>query len=509
MRKIPKKWKYFYRFIHIAHINNSYYSNGNFILLYNGTNLLIFNNTEELKNNFEKNYCAELEKYGKKELIQIRDKAIKYIKNPKKKEIWLINDRSNRAGDNGESFFRYLKTKNPCNIKYYFVISDKCSDYQRIKNLGDILILGSKKYNETFIKADKLISSVSNQWVENPFGEDRKYLIDLFHYDFIFLQHGISKDDVSFFLNRFKKNYSLIITASKKEYQSFLSQNYDYSEKNIKLTGFSRYDNLNIDKISSGTKKIILIIPTWRMNLKDTVSPVTFESIHSENFINTEFFKFYDNLINSPRLLESMKKYNYTGIFCLHPSFSSQSKDFQNNSIFTIRESFNYKKILTQASLLVTDYSSVFFDFAYLKKPIIYSQFDYEEYRNNHYKKGYFDYHSDGFGSICFELEKCIDLIIDEMKTGCKIKKKFLKRIYKFFAFFDKSNNDRIFKSIINFSLNKKVDNYIQRENIFMLFIIFFFMIKKISLPEKREDSKCFCFISNLIIINYSKLYDQ
>ena len=220
------------------------------------------------------------------------------------------------------------------------------------------------------------------------------------------------------------------------------------------------------------------------MNLKDTVSPITFESIHSENFIN-----------------------NYTGIFCLHPSFSSQSKDFHNNSIFTIRESFNYTKILTQASLLITDYSSVFFDFAYMKKPIIYTQFDYEEYRNNHYKKGYFDYHTNGFGSICFQKEKCIDLIIDEMKSGCKIKKKFLKRINKFFAFFDKSNNDRIFKSIIDFSVNNKIDNYMKMENIFMLFIIFIFMLKKISLIKKIEDIKFFCFISNLTIINYSKLF--
>jgi glycosyltransferase involved in cell wall biosynthesis len=73
-------------FSHIPQIKNSYYINGNFILHYNGSNLLIFNNSEELKDNFEKNYCDELEKYGKKELIQIREKIIRYNKNSKKKK---------------------------------------------------------------------------------------------------------------------------------------------------------------------------------------------------------------------------------------------------------------------------------------------------------------------------------------------------------------------------------------------------------------------------------------
>ena len=42
--------------------------------------------------------------------------------------------------------------------------------------------------------------------------------------------------------------------------------------------------------------------------------------------------------------------------------------------------------------MLITDYSSIFFDFGYLNKPVIYSHFDYNEYRANHFRKGYFDY---------------------------------------------------------------------------------------------------------------------
>ena len=48
--------------------------------------------------------------------------------------------------------------------------------------LGNILSFGSKIYNLTFLKADKIITSASNTLVDNPFGNDRKYLIDLYFF---------------------------------------------------------------------------------------------------------------------------------------------------------------------------------------------------------------------------------------------------------------------------------------------------------------------------------------
>ena len=105
----------------------------------------------------------------------------------------IICDRADRAGDNIEYFFRYLRNKNPKGIKSYFIIRKNCSDYHRIKKLGNVLNLDSDEYLNIFRKADKIISSMSNSWVDNPFAGDRKYIRDLFHFDLIFLQYGITK----------------------------------------------------------------------------------------------------------------------------------------------------------------------------------------------------------------------------------------------------------------------------------------------------------------------------
>lgn len=441
-------------FTHIPAINDGYFISDNYIAKYINKSLTIFKNSNELSKLFEEQYCEQLEKKGKNYIIKLRKENIKFRNTIKKKKIWIICDRPDRAGDNGEYFFRYLKKKNPKGIISYFVIRKNSSDYKRLKRLGNIINLDSDEYLNLFLKADKIISSMSNSWVDNPFGEDRKYIRDLFHFDLIFLQHGIIKDDLSENLNRLKKNYSLFITSTKKEYKSILNFKYGYNKNNVILTGLPRYDHLfRLNKIKK-KKQIILIIPTWRMNIKGTVNVITYESIHSDSFKFTFFFNFYNNLINDERLISVMKKFNYTGIFCLHPSFSSQYIDFTRNKIFSIMSKCNYQKYLIDASLLVTDYSSIFFDFAFLRKPVLYAHFDYEEYRKNHYPEGYFDYEKDGFGPVSYDLKSTIDEIINEIENNCFLRKKYLKRINKFFTFSDEHNNDRLYKEIIN---NKKL----------------------------------------------------
>ena len=441
-------------FTHIPPLINGYYISGNYIAKYINNSLTIFKNSQELAQLFEEQYCKELEKEGKNNIIKLRKENINYRNKIKTKEIWIISDRPDKAGDNGEYFYRYLKVKNPKGIIPYFVIRKNCSDYKRLKQLGNVLNLDSEEYLNIFLEADKIISSMSNSWVDNPFGEDRKYIRDLFHFDLIFLQHGIIKDDLSEYLNKLRKNYSLFITSTKKEYKSILNIKYGYNKNNVILTGLPRYDNLyRLSKIEK-KEKLLFIVPTWRMNIKGTINLITYESIHSDTFKFTNYFNFYNSLINDERLISVMEKYNYTGIFCLHPSFSSQNVDFTRNHKFSIKNKCNYQKYLIKASLLVTDYSSIFFDFSYLRKPVIYTHFDYEDYRMNHYPKGYFDYEKDGFGFVSHDLKSAVNQIIKEIENNCLLRKKYLKRINKFFEYHDEHNNDRLYIEIIK---NKKL----------------------------------------------------
>ena len=222
-------------FAHIPSIDNGYYISGNYIAKYFNKTLIIFRYKKELEKLFEEEYCKELIKIGKNNIIKLRKENIEFRNEIKKNEIWIICDRPDKAGDNGEYFFRYLKTKNPKGIIPYFVIRQNCPYFRRLKGLGNVLNLLSDEYLKIFLKADKIITSMSNSWADNPFGQDRKYIRDLFHFDLIFLQYGITKDDVSIYLNRFQKNYSLFITSIKKEYKSILNFKYYYNKNNVVL----------------------------------------------------------------------------------------------------------------------------------------------------------------------------------------------------------------------------------------------------------------------------------
>ena len=70
-----------------------------------------------------------------------------------------------------------------------------------------------------------------------------------------------------------------------------------------------------------------------------------------------------------------------------------------------IRVSYDesYQELFNNSSVLVTDYSSVFFDFAYLKKPVIY----YHPIDDYHYENSYFDYETMGFGDVV-KFVKCL-----------------------------------------------------------------------------------------------------
>ena len=468
------------RYSHIPTINNGYYISENIILKYINRRFVIFKYQKELEIEFEKLYCLQLYIMKKDYFIKLRKKFIK-CRNKKKKaqEIWLINDRKDRAGDNGEYFFRYLKSQNLKQIKAYFVIEKNCTDYQRLKTLGNVINIDSNKYINLYLKADKIITSISNNWVTNPFNNDIIYIRDLIHFDVIFLQHGIIKDDLSKFLNRFNKNYNLFVTSSKKEYQSILDSKYGYNKNSIILTGLPRYDNLEHMKNIINVEKKIIIIPTWRMNIRGTREPITYISIHSDSFIYTQYFKFYNNLINDKKLILNMKKYNYKGIFCLHPSFSSQYIDFNQNDFFSVIEICNYQKLLLESSLLITDYSSIFFDFAYLKKPVIYAHFDYEEYRKNHYNKGYFDYNKNGFGPVCKDINCTINEIIFEIENNCILRKNYLRRIKKFFTFSDANNSKRILTEILKQNKFERENwNIYLKLNLICILILLFFKLK-------------------------------
>ena len=145
-----------------------------------------------------------------------------------------------------------------------------------------------------------------------------------------------------------------------------------------------------------------------------------------------------------------MKDYGYKGMFVVHPCNIENAKDFEENAIFKINNKIaDYQEIFKKSKLLITDYSSVPFDFAYLRKAIIYTQFDKKNFFQSHtYTQGYFSYEKDGFGPVLYNYEDTINEIIKSIKDNCKVEKKYLNRINNFYTYDDKKNCERVYNEI-------------------------------------------------------------
>lgn len=356
-----------------------------------------------------------------------------------KKDIWLICERGTDARDNGFWFYKYLMNEHP-EINAYYIISKDSPDRDKLCKLGFKLIrYQSFKHLIYLVKAKYLISTHKNGYSPwpYPFIFRKKYMLG--NKRTISLRHGIGIHYTPQLIKE-DANFSLIISGSKIEYQ-YILDNYGYTHDEVKYTGLCRFDNLRDFK----TKKVVLIMPTWRRYLNKN-------NICESNYYHT-FIKF----LNNKRLKDISAQYGYQFIFYPHHELQPYLPEFAknvNNKDIIIASKYKYdvQELLKTSAILITDYSSVFFDFAYMNKPVLYYQFDEKEYHSEHYQKGYFDYHN-GFGPCLSNEDELINELIRILDNNCKVDKLYSNRIATHFAYNDDNNCKRVFEAIIN--LNK------------------------------------------------------
>ena len=326
------------------------------------------------------------------------------------------------------------------------MVSGSSDDYKKLKSVGKVIPAGGFRHRIYLLASQARISS-SDRDTFMPFGEKMEWNKDkIYAAPYIFLQHGITKDDMSDWLNRWNQNFAGFVTAAGPEFRSILDGDYGYTEDEVWMTGFPRFDRLEDRR-----EKIITIIPTWRRGLMGAFSADTGERELLAGFRNTGYYSFFHELLNSDKLLDSAERTGYTVLFRPHPQIAKYASEFQpDRRVKIVSSETRYQELFARSSLMVTDYSSAVFDFAYLRKPVIYAQFDRETvFGGGHiYKKGYFDYDRDGFGPVTKTPEETVKRIINYMETGCEMEDEYKLRADGFFAFRDRNNCARVYEKI-------------------------------------------------------------
>ncbi|EGX7733274.1 glycosyltransferase, partial [Campylobacter coli] len=374
-------------------------------------------------------------KYGEY-FLNIKNIRQEFQKRLPKSNIWLLMDRDYEADDNAEHLYRYIMQNHP-EQKIVFALRKESLDWERLEKEGFNLVeFGSLEFERIIKKASKVISSHADGYLTRYITSKQQ---------FIFIQHGVIPNDLSKWLN--SKKIDLFVTSTKAEYKSIANDynRYKFGKKEVALIGLARHDALL--KNNQCNARQIVIMPTWRANIVGVALGSSKRGLQSD-FTQSEYFKKWNLLLNSNILQKLCEKYDYTVVFNPHRNIIPYLKEFNIPSYIKIAsQNESLQKLFCNSSLMITDYSSVAFEMAYLNKPVIYYQFDHEEFFSSHtLQKGYFDYEKDGFGPVVENEENLLKQLENLLQNDCNPFGIYKDNIDLTFAFKDGKCCERIYK---------------------------------------------------------------
>lgn len=351
-------------------------------------------------------------------------------------DIWLIGERKTEAKDNGYHLFKYIRTKHP-EKKIYYVIDWNASQKARVEKYGQTIDHNSLKHYIMFCRANKLILPFE----KSTFPESKIiwyfYRLKFLRKKVAFIQHGITKEKQVHYSydNRFK--FDLFVCAAEVECE-FVKKEMNYPASVAINLGFSRYDNL----IDTQKSNQIFFMPTWRAWMHNYTE---------QEFLDSVYYKNISCFLKSNQLAEILIDNECSIILYLHDAFQNKFRHLFESSnpnvIIADNESYDVQVLLKESKVLITDFSSIAFDFAYMQKPLLYYQFDADEYYAKHFIKGYFDCSDDGFGDVCNDTKSLLDKLTNIFSNnyGHTI---YHQRSMDFFGRKDQKNSFRIYNAI-------------------------------------------------------------
>lgn len=432
----------------------SYWVFNEHILTYNkkSKKFLVEDLTRQRVRNYEKKLLKAIARStsGSWRLKMVGHRLLYWVTKPLyRKKIWITMDKLFKAGDNGEYFYRYVMAQKPKDVQIYYIVNADSPDYERLKKeYRTVVKFNSLHHKLLALHTDLMLATHVDTMTCNGYYHDlQKYFRDLYNARVVCLAHGLTIQKIAQYQSRTFDNTVLYFFASKYEVSNVSHEIYDYYDRSmLKLTGHARYDGL-----VNNDQKIILITPTWRRGITTGTAKKGASYSHSDSFKNSEYYRIYNGLISDPVFIESARKNGYRIVYLLHPAMSSQIEDFEvcdGVEIVAATSDISYEKILTESSLMVTDYSGVQFDFAYMKKPLVYY---HPDTLPPQYESSGLVYETMGFGPICRNHETIVRTLCDYMDRQCIMEDEYKRRVKDFFQYSDHNNCARIYEEVIKF----------------------------------------------------------
>lgn len=376
---------------------------------------------------------------------------------------WVLMDRVGDAGDSGERLFEYLKAQRP-DVKAWFVIARGAPEWYRLRRAHGMRVVayGSWRWKLLTANCRHLISSHIDVPIVRP---DALRYFPTPGWRFTFLQHGVIKDDLSSWLN--PKPIDLLITSTPQEYASIAGDQtpYNFTTKEVKLTGLPRFDRLRElgNRFAPDDRDLVLVAPTWRVNLVQPLQAGEHRRAINPAFFESEFAQNWLSLVSSEELSEVCGEQGLKIGFLPHPVLQPAlaHMGLPPHVVPLAFAGNDVQELFARAAVMVTDYSSMAFNVAYINRPVVYFQFDADRVRGGEHlgRRGYFDYERDAFGPVAYTLEEAVSTIAGLVRDGRGPSTTYQARIDATFPLRDGRCSERVTRQIERLTVRLSPDD--------------------------------------------------
>lgn len=198
---------------------------------------------------------------------------------------------------------------------------------------------------------------------------------------------------------------------------------FQVTKDNLIFAGYPRNDILskthNKQKITnvilthieakiSNKSKTVIYMPTWRDDKSDF---------------------FIESKLDFTKLDAIFGENNALLLLKLHPNISLSGQHDNYKNIIMLESSIDVYSLFLSTDMLITDYSSVFFDYLIVDKPIVFYPFDLDTYLNEN-REFYFNYEDFVPGRIAKDFQELCTYIFDKEEAKYATKRAQMKNVF-------------------------------------------------------------------------------
>jgi len=366
------------------------------------------------------------------------------------RDAWAISDRDVDADDSGEHFYRWLVKHHP-EVNAWYMLTRNSADWARLKSEGVRLMPPGFWRKCMLLNAKHVVASHTHH---AEAGFNAELYGDRMRWRFTFLQHGVIYNDLSHWLNT--QAIDCFVTSGAEEHCGIVGDDspYRFTSRETLCAGLPRHDALiRLNAITpKSARKLLLFMPTWRGSLFDERACEVSAEERLAIFARSELASNWRQVFGDPRLVALAQAQGLQLAFFAHTNLIPMLRALELPVEFMVYKPGvdRFQPIFARTAAFVTDYTSVAFELALIRRPVFYYQPDRARFYggDHNWRPGYFDYDRDGFGPVAFNADELITQLAHFADSGCQLEPDYLTRMRRALPDADEDSSPLVYQAI-------------------------------------------------------------